>query len=52
MTKQEYEYLQERLSKKIISHPTNKEDEYNRGILTAKSILKKVFERSQGGGAV
>ena len=47
MDKREYKYLQERLSKKIIQHPTNKEAEYNKGILTAKSILKEVFECEQ-----
>ena len=47
MDKREYEYLQERLSKKIIQHPTNKEVEYNKGILSAKSILKELFEREQ-----
>ena len=49
MNKQEYEYLQERLSKKIIQRPTNKEEEYNKGILAAKSILKEVFECEQKG---
>ena len=45
MTKYEYDYLQARLSAKLINKccPTNKEDAYNKGILTAKSILKEVY---------
>ena len=43
MNKREYEHLQERFSNKIIQRPTNREEEYNKGILTAKSILHEVF---------
>ena len=44
MTQKEYEIIQMRLSRKIIPQPSNKEDEYNRGILSAKSIIKEIYE--------
>lgn len=47
MTKLEYEMIQERLSKKLICRPTNKQAEYNNGILAAKSIVKEIYERRQ-----
>lgn len=47
MTNQEYDEIQERLSKKLIKKPsgylTSKEEEYNRGILAAKSIVKDIY---------
>lgn len=47
MTKREYEYLQERLSKKLHSKPygfsPKREEGYKDGILAAKSILKSVY---------
>lgn len=47
MTKHEYEYLQERLSKKLHSNPygfsPKREEGYKDGILAAKSILKSVY---------
>lgn len=47
MTEREYTYLQERLSKKIIPLPTNKQDEYNKGILAAKSIIKEIYDKGK-----
>ena len=50
MTKQEYEVLQERFTRKLKkyrgSYPSNKEAAYNEAILACKSILKEVFEQS------
>ena len=47
MTRQEYEYLQERLSKKLhAGYPDfspKREEGYKEGILAAKSILKSVY---------
>lgn len=47
MTKQDYDELQERMSRKLKKqwYNTNKETAYNEGILTCKSILKEIFER-------
>lgn len=45
MDRSEYDYLQDRFSRKLIKRlPTNKQEQYNEGILTCKSILKEVFE--------
>lgn len=45
MDKSEYDYLQDRFSRKLIKRfPTNKQEKYNEGILACKSILKEVFE--------
>lgn len=41
--RQKYEEIQKRLSSKLIANPTNKEDEFNRGILCAKSIIKEIY---------
>lgn len=41
----EYRYLQESFSKKLIRHCTNKEEAYNKGIFTCKSILKEIYRR-------
>lgn len=38
-----YKLIQDKLSKKLITNPTNKEDEYNKGILAAKSIIKDIY---------
>lgn len=45
MTRKEYDEIQNRLSKKLISNPTNKEDEYNKGILASKSIIKEIYNK-------
>lgn len=48
MTLQEYKMLQDRFSAKLKNHngrSTNRESEYNDGILACKSILKEIFER-------
>lgn len=45
MTKDEYDLLQKRFSAKLKSGHGNKEQAYNEGILSAKSILKEVYER-------
>lgn len=49
MTEEEYKYIQERLSHKLIRRSkgclTAKEQEYNKGILSAKSIIKDVYEK-------
>ena len=48
MTLQEYKVLQDRFSAKLKNHngrSTNRESEYNNGILACKSILKEIFER-------
>lgn len=39
-----YDVLQENLSKMLVKHPTNKEQAFNNGLLTAKSVVKDVFE--------
>ena len=41
--RQKYEEVQKRLKNKIIQLPTNKESEFNRGILCAMSIIKDVY---------
>ena len=40
-----YKGLQEELTKKLVKLPTNKQQAFNTGILTAKSIVKDVFEK-------
>lgn len=41
--RQKYEEVQRRLKKKIIPLPTNKQEEYNKGIRSAMSIVKDVY---------
>ena len=47
MNNQEYDELQQRLTNKLIKKNmlTDKEEEYNSGILTAKSIIADVYAR-------
>ena len=49
MTKQEYEYLQIRLSKLIskCDYYGNKKQVYEEGLLAAKSMLSEVFHRQE-----
>lgn len=44
MTEQEYQDLQKQFSKKIILWPTNKEEAYNNGIRSCKSILHCFYQ--------
>ena len=47
MTEQEYNDIQNALSKKLKNHKgysSNKEEEYNNGILAAKSIIKSIYK--------
>jgi hypothetical protein len=45
MTRQEYEKIQERLSKKLHGNiGNNKTQVYDDAILTAKSIIKSIYE--------
>jgi hypothetical protein len=49
MTRQEYEYLQERFSKLLAKKPygrANEKEAYRSGVLAAKSVLKDVYEHS------
>ncbi len=49
MTRGEYEYLQERLSKLLAKKPygrANEKEAYRSGVLAAKSVLKDVYEHS------
>lgn len=50
MTRQEYEYLQERFSKLLAKKPygrANEKEVYRSGVLAAKSVLKEVFHRQE-----
>lgn len=49
MTRQEYEYLQERLSKLIskCDYYGNKKQVYEEGLLAAKSMLSEVFHKQE-----
>lgn len=49
MTKQEYEYLQIRLSKLLSKsdYYGNKKQVYEEGLLAAKSVLSEVFHRQE-----
>lgn len=47
MTYHEYQTLQDRFTAKLKNHKgysTNKETEYNNGVLACKSILKEIYE--------
>lgn len=45
MNKETYEKIQDRLRNKLYTGQiSNKEGEYNRGILAAKSIVKEIYE--------
>lgn len=50
MNKQEYEYLQELFTKKLRGsnklYITNKEESYNKGVLSCKSILSNYYNSS------
>lgn len=51
MNRQEYEYLQERFSKLLAKKPygrANEKEAYRSGVLAAKSVLKDVYEHSEG----
>lgn len=50
VTMAQYEELQSLLSKKLKKYPTNKESEYNAGVLAAKSILKNFYEQESEHG--
>ncbi len=41
--REKYEEVQRRLKSKLIGTPTNKEDEFNKGILCAMSIVRSVY---------
>ena len=48
MTRQNYDILQEKFSKMLISNrPTNKEFAFNSGVLACESILKEIYEDSK-----
>ena len=47
MTEYEYKEIKERILKHRIDLPTNKEDEYNKGLLSALSIVRSVYKKSQ-----
>ena len=54
MTRQEYEYLQERFSKLLAKKPygrANEKEAYRSGVLAAKSVLKDVYEHSDSASA-
>ena len=38
-----YELVQNKLKDKLIVNPNNREAEFNRGILCAKSIIKEIY---------
>ena len=38
-----YELVQNKLKNKLIVNPNNREAEFNRGILCAKSIIKEIY---------
>lgn len=38
-----YEEIQKRIKDKLIVNPNNREAEFNRGILCAKSIIKEIY---------
>ena len=41
--RQKYRETQRRLKNKLIDNPSNKEAEFNRGILCAMSIVKEIY---------
>lgn len=48
----EHEYIQSKLTEKLKrfdkqSTSTDREDAYNRGILAAKAVIKKIFEKEE-----
>lgn len=53
MTKQEYEYIQDRFTKKLYdniyrnSACYNKDEAYREGVLACKSILSEIFNRNK-----
>ena len=51
MNRKEYEHIQERLTRKLKRFKkdcgNNKEDAYNKGIITAKTVVKEIFERGE-----
>lgn len=54
MTKQEYEYIQDRFTKKLYdsiyrnSVGYNKEEAYREGVLACKSVLSEIFHQNNG----
>lgn len=49
MTKEEYEYIQARLRRKLSAGPGglsgNRKEGYERGLNTAMSIIKEIYEK-------
>lgn len=48
----EHEYIQSKLTEKIKrfdkqKSSTDREDAFNKGILTAKSVIKEIYERQE-----